>query len=131
MDEKNNEMPPITSRSSLARRARLFAALALVGFCFYQIYFFHDDHSRTWNIPYGAAKGPDGTAEQTSPPPVGSSPKLVPLEAHIMSKCPDARVSTERNDAILLRTLPASPTGCATRLFFVPLRLQRGRGIKN
>lgn len=89
MDEKR-EMAPINTRSSLARRARVVIAFALAGFCFYNFYFL--DGHRTWNI-HTTAKGSEGPAEQASSL-VGANSKLVPLEAHIMSKCPDARVST-------------------------------------
>lgn len=86
MDEKR-EMAPINTRSSLARRARIVIALALAGFCFYNFYFL--DGHRTWNI-HATTKGSEGPAEQASSL-VGATNRLVPLEAHIMSKCPDAR----------------------------------------
>ena len=89
MDEKKAfrfEMTPIRSRSS---RRGIYATLLLVAA---GLYFFYSDiqtflsgaaaPSRLFPKPATDLQG--SAAHSTSP--------LVPLEAHIMSKCPDARV---------------------------------------
>lgn len=79
-------MSPIM-RSRPARRARPFIAVALAGLCLCALYYLQPfcgtttDRWRT-GIP------------TTQDAPVRTNNKLVSLEAHIISKCPDTRASS-------------------------------------
>lgn len=89
MDEKR-AMSPIRP-SCPSRRTRLPITLALAGLCLYLFY-----HVHIYVHPLPTIADPDrwyGAPASEPPSPVQASRKLVPLEAHIMSKCPDARVS--------------------------------------
>jgi hypothetical protein len=95
MDEKTGlrpllpQQPPMRRRSSMTvRRRRRVGVLAvgLVALCLLVLYRVHPLRSSSvpwslagWNVPVS--------------PPARVADRLVPFEAHIMSKCPDARVS--------------------------------------
>ncbi|KAK1762271.1 hypothetical protein QBC33DRAFT_288897 [Phialemonium atrogriseum] len=87
MDEKR-AMSPIRP-SCPSRRTRLPITLALAGLCLYLFY-----HVHIYVHPLPTIADPDrwyGAPASEPTSPVQASRKLVPLEAHIMSKCPDAR----------------------------------------
>ncbi|KAK5653895.1 hypothetical protein OQA88_7820 [Cercophora sp. LCS_1] len=83
MDEKQSgEMTPINGVRQ-TRRNRSFMSLVLVAgllYCYYHLQSLSPPAADRWQI--------EDTQSQTVPQPTSA---LVPLEAHIMSKCPDAR----------------------------------------
>jgi hypothetical protein len=74
MDEKHAPMPPPIRRGFSP--ARLVLAVGYLSLCAVTYWFFQSH-----------------TTHLSSLPPVEVHRALVPLEAHIMSKCPDAKVS--------------------------------------
>lgn len=83
MDEKQTNMLPV-GRSPATRRTRVMIAVALFGtLCLYLFY----------HVGFPAA-GPrtDSWMPKSQDELIKTGDKLVPLEAHIMSKCSDARV---------------------------------------
>lgn len=86
MDEKTDTMLPIT-RNRLGGRARLFIAVFFLSFWLLMFYHLQPlyGNSATWEG--------DWTIVDIDDAPAGTTNKLVPVEAHIMSKCPDARAS--------------------------------------
>jgi hypothetical protein len=85
MDEKTAAMSPIAG-SPTARRHRSILAVAVLGaICLYA--FIH--LQQLCGLPSRPAESRPWTQDAT----VQTNGKLVPLEAHIMSKCPDARAS--------------------------------------
>jgi len=87
MDEKTTNMLPV-GRSPANRRSRAMIAVAVFGtlclYVFYQLGF-PAPQPRT-----------DGWMPKSQDELVQAGDKLIPLEAHIMSKCPDARVRLPR-----------------------------------
>lgn len=88
MDEKR----PIRSRSRSLRRNRPLVSVTAIAILLFLVYTFHPfgSYSSSWT-PSNAAKnavGKDGGSSSTS---FSTTKDLVPLEAHIMSKCPDAK----------------------------------------
>lgn len=85
MDEKRAPPmpPPIRRGLSPFRLALASAYLGFVALLYFGFSPFSAGHWRT-------------------PPPPAATRALVPLEAHIMSKCPDARVSCTGLRALLL-----------------------------
>ena len=89
MDEKNNPgMPLIPPRRALSPSRLLLAVgyLALVGFTY--CYFRQPPAAVPWA---GAPQSPSSPARNRVAVDEATR-ELVPLEAHIMSKCPDAKV---------------------------------------
>jgi hypothetical protein len=88
MDDK----PPRTAYARPLRRNRPFLAFLLIIVACYSLWrirpFAAEQYQRPWSLE-SARKAGGSTVVQK---PVGAKSKLVPLEAHIMSKCPDAKV---------------------------------------
>ncbi|KAH8911432.1 hypothetical protein BR93DRAFT_965219 [Coniochaeta sp. PMI_546] len=82
MDEKTSNMLP-RGRKPATRRSRAVIAVALFGtLCIYVFYQF--------GFPASQPR-PDSWMPKSQDELIQTGGKLVPLEAHIMSKCPDAR----------------------------------------
>jgi hypothetical protein len=83
MDEKTTNMLPV-GRSPATRRSRMMIAVALFGtLCLYMFY----------QVGFPACRPrTDSWLPKTQAELTQTGNTLVPLEAHIMSKCPDARV---------------------------------------
>ena len=87
MDEKTTNMLPV-GRSPANRRSRAMIAVALFGtLCLYMFYQLGFPAQRT---------RPDSWMPKSQGELAQTGDKLIPLEAHIMSKCPDARVRLPR-----------------------------------
>jgi hypothetical protein len=88
MDEKRQSAPMILpsrrGRQPLKLALTVAAYLVLGGLLFYSF------GTRVVLPLHGA---PVADSVQAPPPPAKTEGHLVPLEAHIMSKCPDAKVS--------------------------------------
>lgn len=83
MDDKTTNMLPV-GRKPATRRTRATIAVALFGtLCVYLFYHF--------GFPAPQPRT-DSWMPKSQDELMQTGDKLVPLEAHIMSKCPDARV---------------------------------------
>jgi hypothetical protein len=78
MDEKHAPMPPPIRRG--VGPARLLMALGYLSLAAVTYWYFNTRATVLQSLP-----------SPPSPAPVAATNALVPLEAHIMSKCPDAR----------------------------------------
>lgn len=82
MDEKTGTMSS-GQRTLPGGRVRVLIATAILSFWFLAFYYF---------VPfYGTSTNWDGDWTSVEDAPAGANRKLVPVEAHIMSKCSDAR----------------------------------------
>lgn len=97
MDEKAAINPPVSGGDTIrpnsmrsARRARIAAAL-LIGL----IVVYYTCYQR-FAVPTSDLAAYSNVRNVDDYPLPGSAAALVPLEAHIMSKCPDARVRALR-----------------------------------
>src|SRR5262245_17788958 len=81
LDDKSN-MAPRVGAVAVRRAHRPYVLLALITLVFYSLWRW-DLRPVTWTASTGAEAPRSGKA----------SSELVALEAHIMSKCPDAKVS--------------------------------------
>ncbi|KAI1802779.1 hypothetical protein F4811DRAFT_381433 [Daldinia bambusicola] len=88
------EKPPMRNRCRRQRRPIL--AIALIAASFYALYlvFHHHAVSAYAGLFVPGTSRPDSSSSTTTTTPsvsASTDSELVPLEAHIMSKCPDAR----------------------------------------
>jgi hypothetical protein len=81
MDEKTGVMSPVPRTG----RVRVLIATSILSFWFLAFYFFQPF--------YGTSTNWEGDWTNVKDAPAGATRKLVPVEAHIMSKCSDARAS--------------------------------------
>ncbi|KAK6077495.1 hypothetical protein SCUP234_06584 [Seiridium cupressi] len=90
MDEKR----PVWSRSRSYRRNRHFLGVAIITVLLVLVYSFRPLGSSAGALvpsKAGQSAAPKDTGSSTSTSSSATAKALIPLEAHIMSKCPDAR----------------------------------------
>jgi len=87
MDDKMNTMLPV-GRSPASRRSRSRAMIAVALFSTFAVFAFYQLYGFSANAPSTDSWMPKTQNELTQ-----TRTKLVPLEAHIISKCGDTRVS--------------------------------------
>jgi hypothetical protein len=88
MDDKHRL--PLMNRPF--RRNRPYIALLLVILGCYTLWRIQPFPAGDLLKPLDRARNSQGGAQRTDSPPAVKANNLVPLEAHIMSKCPDAKV---------------------------------------
>ncbi|KAL8372127.1 hypothetical protein RB595_001767 [Gaeumannomyces hyphopodioides] len=90
MDDLKRYPTPSRGRSlSATRRSRSCITMAIAGVCFF-MFLVHIRPLGSVQVPVRTSPTTPAPAPATPNPPAKAA-NLVPLEAHIMSKCPDAR----------------------------------------